>query len=78
MAKMEEERKSLSIKDAGNVVSRTEEIITEDNRTITQVTIIRERMTYVYKKVVYNWGGVYYFRDDNSITNAVFKLESKN
>ncbi len=76
MAKMEEERKSLSIKDAGDVVSRTEEVIEEVNRTITQVTVSRERMTYVYKKVAYNWGGVYYFRDDDSITNGVFKLET--
>jgi hypothetical protein len=75
---MEEERKSLSIKDAGNVVSRTEEVIEEVNRTITQVTVSRERMTYVYKKVAYNWGGVYYFRDDDSITNGVFKLETAN
>ena len=73
---MEEERKSLSIKDAGSVVSRAEEIIEEENRIITQITVVRERMQYVYKKVAYNWGGVYYFRDDDSITNAVFKLET--
>ena len=78
MEKMEEERKSLSIKDAGNVVSRTKEVIEEVNRTITLITISRERMTYVYKKVAYNWGGVYYFRDDDSITNDVFKLETAN
>ena len=78
MKKMEEERKSLSIKDAGNVVSRTKEVIEEVNRTITLVTISRERMTCVYKKVAYNWGGVYYFRDDDSITNDVFKLETAN
>ena len=78
LAKMEEERKSLSVKDAGAVITRTEEEIVEHNRTITQITIVREFMTYVYKKVVYSWGGIYYFRDDDSITKAVFELETKN
>ncbi|MCF8461523.1 MAG: hypothetical protein K9G46_12425 [Flavobacteriales bacterium] len=76
LAKMQEERKSLSIKDAGNVVSRTEETIEEVNRTIKQITIQREHMTYKYKKIVYNWGGVYFFRDEDSITEGVFKLET--
>jgi hypothetical protein len=77
VAQMEAERKSLAIKDAGNVVSRTEETIKENNRVITKVTIKRERMTYIYQKVVYNWGGVYYFRDEANITKAVFELESR-
>ncbi|MGB0917912.1 MAG: hypothetical protein ACPGU4_10000 [Flavobacteriales bacterium] len=75
VAKMEAE-KNMTVKDAGAVVSRTEEIIKEANRTITQVTMQREHMAYIYKKVVYNWGGVYYFRDDTDITKFVFESES--
>lgn len=77
IAIMETERKSLAVKDAGAVVSRTVEEIEEVNRKITRITINRERMNYVYQKVAYNWGGIYYFRDDDSITKAVFELETK-
>ncbi|MDB4656184.1 hypothetical protein OAE48_04970, partial [Flavobacteriales bacterium] len=62
--------------DAGAVVDRTEEVIKEANRTITKVTMQREHMTYIYKKVVYNWGGVYYFRNDTDVTKFVFESES--
>jgi hypothetical protein len=66
----------MTVKSAGAVVNRTEEIIKEANRTITQVKMQREHMTYTYKKVVYNWGGIYYFRDDTDITKFVFESES--
>ncbi len=70
------EEKPMTIVEAGNIVSRFEEIIQEEKRVIKQITIKRERHTFVYRKVKYDWGGVYYFKNDMDITKLDFDNES--
>ena len=70
------EEKPMTIAEAGNIVSRFEEIIQEEKRVIKQITIKRERHTFVYRKVKYDWGGVYYFKNDMDITKLDFENES--
>jgi hypothetical protein len=70
------EEKPMTIAEAGNIVSRFEEIIQEEKRVIKQITIKRERHTFVYRKVKYDWGGVYYFKNDMDITKLDFDSES--
>jgi hypothetical protein len=53
------------------------ENINEGNRTITKVTITIGDKVVVYSKYKYNWGGVYYFEDDRSISDEFFKLKTK-
>jgi hypothetical protein len=70
------EEKPMTIAEAGNIVSRFEEIIQEEKRVIKQITIKRERHTFVYRKVKYDWGGVYFFKNDMDITKLDFDNES--
>ncbi|MCF8257077.1 MAG: hypothetical protein K9J06_05965 [Flavobacteriales bacterium] len=70
------EERPMTIQEAGKIVSRTEEIIKEDKRVIRQITIKRERQTFVYRQVKYDWGGIYYFKNDMDITKNDFELET--
>ncbi|MEY4593630.1 MAG: hypothetical protein RIQ47_40 [Bacteroidota bacterium] len=51
--------------------------ITENNRTIQRVIVKKDGTTSVYQKVVYNYGGVFYFKDDASITQTTYDQEIK-
>lgn len=70
------EDRPMTIQEAGNIVSRTEEIIQEDKRVIRQITIKRERHTFVYRQVKHEWGGVFYFKNDIDITKNDFEMET--
>jgi len=70
------EERPMTIKEAGNIVSRTEEIIQEDKRIIRQITIKRERHTFVYRQVKHDWGGVFFFKNDIDITKNDFEMET--
>ncbi len=70
------EERPMTIQEAGSIVSRTEEIIQEDKRVIRQITIKRERHTFVYRQVKYDWGGVYFFKNDMDITKKDFDMET--
>lgn len=70
------EERPMTIQEAGSIVSRTEEIIQEDKRLIRQITIKRERHTFVYRQVKYDWGGVYFFKNDMDITKKDFDMET--
>jgi hypothetical protein len=74
--KGQSDQKPMAPKDAGSIVSRTEDKFREDRKEITQVTIQREFQTYVYRMVKHDWGGVYYFKNDISITKFDFDTES--
>jgi DNA repair exonuclease SbcCD ATPase subunit len=54
-----------------------EELISESNRTIKRVIVNRENQVQIYKMVIYNWGGTFYFRDGVSITKTEFDKETK-
>lgn len=75
--KGQSDQKLMAPKDAGSIVSRTEDKFREDRKEITQITIQREFQTYVYRMVKHDWGGVYYFKNDINITKFDFDTESK-
>jgi hypothetical protein len=50
------------------------EEITENNRTITKATVTRGNKETIYLKIIYKWGGVYYFEKERSISKEAFQL----
>ena len=54
-----------------------EEFITESNRTIKKVIVSKAGRVDIYKMIVYNWGGVFYFKNVQNISKAVFDNETK-
>lgn len=54
---------------------RDEKQYVDGNKRITEITITRKGKTFVYKKVAYIWG-VFYFRDNISITESSFIQEA--
>lgn len=53
---------------------RTVDVIKENNRTITKVTVTTpEGEVTLYSKVVYNWGARYFFKGSASISKQAFK-----
>jgi hypothetical protein len=53
----------------------TEEIV-ELNRIITKVTVRKNQKETVFSKVKYNWGGLYYFRQNTSISESLFFMNT--
>jgi hypothetical protein len=66
------------IKDSDYQEGVTEETINESNRTIKRVIVKIDGKSDDYQKVVYNWGGVFYFKNEVSITQNTFEQEIKN
>ncbi|MBL0104332.1 MAG: hypothetical protein IPP51_11605 [Bacteroidetes bacterium] len=56
----------------------TEETIKETNRTIYRTVVKKDGTAYNFQKVVYNWGGVFFFKNDNAMTETTFMAELKN
>ncbi|MBL0052543.1 MAG: hypothetical protein IPP29_14055 [Bacteroidetes bacterium] len=52
----------------------TEEKIEETKLTTYKTIVKRKSSQEVYKKVVYNWGGVFYFKNDQSISELSYNL----
>lgn len=50
----------------------TEEIYTEGNKTITKRIIVSRKIGNEYKKVVHGWGGVFYFKNGEAVTERVW------
>jgi hypothetical protein len=71
------EKAPLKTKDAGRILSRNEKIYREGTKEITEITIEREFQTFIYRKVKHDWGGMYYFKNDASITKYDFDTETK-
>ena len=56
----------------------TEEKVTEQNRTIYRVVVKKDGAVINYQKVVYGWGGVYFFRNEAPITQTKYEQDIKN
>lgn len=55
----------------------TREDIVEDKRVITIIKVTKKNVTVEYKRVTYNWGGLYYFLNDKlSISENVFAVNT--
>lgn len=52
------------------------EEITESNRKITKVIVRKNQKETVFSKVVYHWGGVFYFRQTTSISESLYFMNT--
>ncbi|HKR03238.1 MAG TPA: hypothetical protein VJY62_01275, partial [Bacteroidia bacterium] len=50
------------------------EEITENNRSITKATVTSANKELIYLKIIYKWGGIFYFENDRSISKDAFQL----
>lgn len=55
----------------------TEEVYTEGNKTITKRIIVSDGIGNEYKKVVHGWGGIFYFKNGEAVTERVWTQESE-
>ena len=55
-----------------------EETITEPNRTIIRTIVKAKEEAATYLKITYNYGGVFYFKNSQSITENTYGLELSN
>lgn len=54
----------------------TEEISQEGNKKIVRRIVVNGNLADEYKMVTYNWGGKYFFKNDKSISEAIWQLET--
>lgn len=59
------------------VKNKEEKVIQEDRRKITIITVNINGTDYVYRKEEYNWGGVYFYKDDKNITQSTYEKETE-
>ncbi len=53
------------------------EEITEKNRTITKATVTAGNKETIYTRVIYKWGGIFYFENERSISKDAFQMATK-
>jgi hypothetical protein len=63
---------NTSVEQWEKLPDREVEEIEESNRTITRVTVRNEGKETIFTRVVYNWGGIFYFRSSLSISESYF------
>ncbi|NEN22501.1 hypothetical protein G3O08_03160 [Cryomorpha ignava] len=55
----------------------TEEMTTEGNKTIIKRIVVSNNVGNEYKKVVHGWGGVFYFKNGEAVTDRVWIQETE-
>jgi hypothetical protein len=55
----------------------TKETITEPKRTINRVIVVKAGQASEYKEIKYAWGGLYYFKNGQTIAAQTFNQETK-
>lgn len=55
----------------------TENVTTEGNKVIVERIVVTNGIGNEYKKVTHNWGGVFYFKNGEAITDRVWKQETE-
>lgn len=53
----------------------TDETVKEASRSIVRTVVKKDGVTLNYQKITYNWGGVFYFKNEQSITATLFSQE---
>ncbi len=71
--KVEVETKPAVPAGPGAVLSKDRRTYREGKKEVTEVTVTHERATILYKKVQHDWGGLYFFVNENSITKREFE-----
>ena len=66
------------IRDSDYKEGVTDETVNETNRVIYRTVVKKDGNAFNYQKIAYTWGGVFYFKNDNSITQILFEQELKN
>ncbi|MFN8142923.1 MAG: hypothetical protein U0073_00760 [Bacteroidia bacterium] len=66
------------IKDSDYHEGITEETVNESSRTIYRTVVKIDGTAINYQKIVYNWGGVFYFKNESNLTQSLFDQEIKN
>lgn len=56
--------------------TKTVRVVQEDRRKITYVTVTASGVDIIYKKEEYSWGGIYYYKAEKRITDAVYEKET--
>lgn len=56
----------------------TEETVAENNRTIYRTVVKISGSAVNYQKIVYAWGGIFFFKNESNITQSLFEQELKN
>ena len=59
------------------VKNKTERVIQEDRRKITIITLNINDIEYIYKKEEYSWGGIYFYKNNNRITELTYLHETQ-
>jgi hypothetical protein len=55
----------------------TKETITEPKRTINRIIVVKAGRANEYKEIKYSWGGLYYFKNGQTITAQIFNQETR-
>lgn len=55
----------------------TEETFTEGNKTIVKRVVVRDGKGNEYKRVEHSWGGVFFFKNGDAVTDRVWKSETE-
>lgn len=79
-AKLEQEnaaKKEIINSTSKNLPTVYEETVVEGNRSIKKITVINEGAQTVYQINTYNWGGVFYFKNNNAISKTLYEAEIK-
>ena len=67
----------IVVKTVDNRVFSTE-TFSDANKQIIYVTVVSDKKVNVYRKVIWNWGAVYYFKNSENISKSIFFEETYN
>lgn len=71
---LEEYQKQLAEKYPSGI---TEETMTEGNKTIVKRVVVKDGKGNEYKRVEHSWGGVFFFKNGDAVTDRVWKSETE-
>jgi hypothetical protein len=71
---IEDYQKELGSKFPNGITETTSK---EGNKTITTRIVVKDGKGNEYKKVTHNWGGVFYFKNGEAVTERVWKQETE-
>ena len=54
------------------------ETYSDANKEIIFVTVVNDKEVNIYRKVIWNWGAVYYFKNSENISKSIFYQETYN